>query len=214
VLAGLLAILLLCGLGIYLYFGGPTPAEFDSPAGEGEAADEPAALPTTRPTDSPPPTEEPGENDEEAETDEPPGPTPAVEDAAAIEGRVVAFDEAMRHALQTGDTSTLGGVARGAAYDDRIRALDILRQAGDCLWVYDHRGMDVFEIEAIDDTHAKVMANVDRGGEVVCAQPDKSYPEYAFSYVYTAVYVTEYADGQWYVTEYCPYNNCPDYLKD
>jgi serine/threonine protein kinase len=194
VLAMLLILILACGVAGFLYFGAPTAADVDSPVGEGDAS--PVVLPTNPPTERPEPTDtpKPGEPTPVVSATEP------VEDLEAIEDSILAYDEQMRYLLETGDTSTIGDVARGNARDDRIAAIGKLK-AG-CLWDYDHRGLDFLDFQALSQTRAKVTVNVDRGGEIVC-ESGEEWPQYAFTGPYTAIYVAEYVDDRWWVTEYC-----------
>jgi len=198
----LLFVILMCGVGAYLYFGPPAPAQVDSPqqnAGN-PAVETEVVVPTLQPSDTPssPPT---------------PGGTQPSADQQAIKESVLAFDEQMRYLLQTGDTSTIGNVARGPARDDRISAAGILKEAGDCVWDYDHRGLEVLTIEALTPTKARVTARVDRDGTVRCKDGER--PEYAFHGPYIALFISEYQDDRWWVTEYCAAGSksCPPDLK-
>jgi hypothetical protein len=205
VLAMLTVLVLACGVAAYLYFGGPTGADFDQP----EVGDNPTeVIPTAQPTDRPTPTEAP----EPGQPTDPPQPTNPVQNHPAIEEVVIAFDEQMRYLLQTGDTSTIGTVARGNARDGRINAAQILEDAGNCHWDYDHRDFDILSVEELDDTEARVIARVDRGGTVVC--DDGERPEYAFEGPYNALYIVEFIEEAWYVVEYCPYDDCSENLKN
>ncbi len=115
---------------------------------------------------------------------------------------VLDFDAQMRRALETGDITGLSAVARGDALQGRLDAVEILRAAGNCHWVYDQRGLEVQRVVFADDRSAAVEATVDRDGRVFC--DDGERPEYAFEGPYYATYTVEWLDGRWLVTQYKP----------
>ncbi len=124
---------------------------------------------------------------------------------AAVQQAVVAFDEQMRRALETGDTTGLSSVASGDALQERLDAVDILTTAGNCHWVYDQRGITPGPPVFTSSTRAEVRAEVDRDGTVRC--DDGPRHDYDFTGPYLADYVVELLGGTWKVTEYA---NVPD----
>jgi hypothetical protein len=132
-------------------------------------------------------------------------------DEEAIEQAVLDFDEGMRLLLEAGDDSLIYEVAAGEALQDRLYAADVLESAGGCHWDYDHQGLEVYSIEPWGSVEYRVLAEVDRSGTVMC--PDGERPEYAFEGPYDALYiVSPHDERDWIVTNYCPYNDCPEEL--
>ncbi len=164
------------------------------------------ALP---PTNVPPTTQNGGSE---------PTPAPTAYEATAtldqsdatgqIEQAVLDFDREMRYVLETADTSRIASEAAGNALQDRLDAVDILTRAGNCVWDYDHRGIDLVDIRMVDSARAVVQARIDRDGTVVC--PDGERPQYAFTGPYMAEYLVELRGGEWIVTDYCPSDQCPN----
>jgi tRNA A-37 threonylcarbamoyl transferase component Bud32 len=187
----------------------PREEEAEDEPEQEEQPDEPGVLVITAtskpgqpaPTDLPPPTNPPPPSDTPRPSDT---PTPNPEDDV-IEA-ILFFDEEMRYLLGTNDTSRMDQAARGEALTDRYHAAEILRQAGDnfgtdpCIWVYDHKGIDIEEVYFINSVKAEVYALVKRSGTVFCGGIEQ--PEYAFRGPCTAVYTVELFGDKWYVTEY------------
>jgi serine/threonine protein kinase len=166
------------------------------------------ALP---PTDAAPPTDAPPTQDGGSE----PTPAPTAYEATmipdqtdVIEQAVFDFDREMRYVLETADTSRIASEAAGNALQDRLDAVDILTRAGNCVWDYDHRGIDLVDISMVDSARAVVQANIDRDGTVIC--PDGERSQYAFTGPYMAEYLVELRGGEWIVTDYCPSDQCPN----
>jgi|GEM_PF-3883784 len=121
---------------------------------------------------------------------------------ADVRAAVIAFDRQMRIALETGNITGLSAVARQDALEDRLNAVNILRAAGNCHWVYNQRGLTVIEVTFTSPDRAEATASVDRDGRVFCDDGERS--QYAFNGPYTATYVVEVIQDQWLVTDYHP----------
>jgi hypothetical protein len=129
--------------------------------------------------------------------------TAQVEQATAdVRSAVVAFDRQMRIALETGNITGLSAVARRDALEDRLNAVNTLRAAGNCHWVYNQRGFTVTEVTFTSPERAEATASVDRDGRVFC--DDGERPQYRFVGPYTALYVVEVIQEEWLVTDYNP----------
>jgi hypothetical protein len=190
-IGGGLALIALIGAGALLLsnLGGDTITP--TPVITSESTDDPVIIPTD--------TVSPGEpTPDEAAT----ATAVMQETVAAVQQAVRDFDREMRRALETGDTTQLSSVARGTALIDRIDAVQILIDAGNCHWVYDHRSITPHEPTFSSLTDASVIATVDRDGYVLC--PTGRRDQYTFfgpqDYRYT---VERYEDG-WVVTEFNP----------
>lgn len=111
------------------------------------------------------------------------------------------YDREVRHALETLDTTRLSTVARGKALNDRLNAINILQQAGNCNWVYDHRSITIDEPTFDSTTQATVFAVIDRDGRVFCGSVEK--PEFAFIGPYQAQFTVQFFadDDKWLVTD-------------
>jgi len=119
-----------------------------------------------------------------------------------VQDAVRNYDREVRHALETGDITGLSGVARGEALNDRLNAINILQQSGNCHWSYDHRSITIDEPTFDSTTQATITATIDRDGRVYCGSTEK--PEYAFLGPVQAQYTVQYYsdDRKWLVTDY------------
>jgi|GEM_PF-3258499 len=119
-----------------------------------------------------------------------------------VQNAVRNYDREVRHALETLDTTRLSSVSRGNALNDRLDAISILQQAGNCNWVYDHRSITIDQPTFQSTTQASVSAVIDRDGRVFCGSAEK--PEFAFKGPYQAQYTVQFFsdDEKWLVTVY------------
>lgn len=199
-------LILLCGCAFvgYLVFGPNGPLDLTGPATPAGALGQVDQIVPTEAGENPTNVPEPSE----AATQE---PTVSLTTEQQVEEAVLAFDEAMRYLLETGDTTQISAVAAGSALESRLNAAQILEDAGGCHWDYDHRGLEVQQVTPYAEAAFRVVALVDRGGTVMCEDGER--PEYAFEGPYLAIYVVERMANDYIVTEYCPFDSCPEELK-
>jgi hypothetical protein len=210
---------IVCALGGYAYFFGPNAA-IGSVPNPGSGVNPPVVTSGVA-NPSGPATQEPSNSGGGAQNPTPrpasttasqPSATPPIDDEQAIDQSVQSFDQQMRYILETGDTTQIASASADNALQGRLNAASILKEAGNCHWVYQQRGVTVTQIDRMTDRRAKVTANVDRDGTVWC--DDGERPQYAFTGPYTAIYISEYRDNQWIVIDYCAYEQCPDEYKN
>jgi hypothetical protein len=145
---------------------------------EVEPTEDPGALPTSTPTLI---------------------PNIIGDEGTAVVMTVFAFDERLIHLRESGgDAEGVSSLAQGEALERLFAEADALIGKG-CFWQFEHRGMDVINVEFNEDnTAAFAEAQIDRSGIFFC----QNEAQHEFKGPYTTYYYLEWLDGRWLVMQF------------